>query len=220
MQYRGCSADGAIILTVVALSLLALLLVSGQAYFSGVTLQELLAQKSREITELLDKILAGEGGAAKGLPLLGLSRAELQGLLQSLLPALMITNTGIVAWINVILARQVTVLLGGERPEPPLYYWSPPEWLIFVLLGSGFLLLIPVSGLRLISLNLLLVLALIYFCQGMAVVAAWFNRLRLPRFLRLVGYALLFLNPLFILIITLGLMDLWLDFRRLRQSEA
>ena len=73
---------------------------------------------------------------------------------------------------------------------------------------------------RVISLNLLLVLGVLYFCQGVAVVSAWFNRLGLPRILRVIGYPLMFLNPLFFLIITLGVLDLWLDFRRLHQQPG
>jgi len=87
------------------------------------------------------------------------------------------------------------------------------------LLGAGFLLLAPVTGARFIGLNLLLVVAVIYFCQGVAVVATWFHRLGLPRVLRMIGYPLLFLHPFFFVIITLGLLDLWLDFRRLHQPK-
>jgi hypothetical protein len=51
------------------------------------------------------------------------------------------------------------------------------------------------------------------------VVATWFHRLGLPRALRMIGYPLMFLNPVFFVIITLGLMDLWLDFRRLHRPK-
>jgi uncharacterized protein YybS (DUF2232 family) len=80
------------------------------------------------------------------------------------------------------------------------------------------MMFLPIASMRVISLNLLLVLGVLYFCQGVAVVAAWFNRLGLPRILRVIGYPLMFLNPLFFLIITLGVLDLWFDFRRLHQQ--
>ena len=86
-----------------------------------------------------------------------------------------------------------------------------------MFLAAGFLLLVPVTLVRLVSMNLLVVFGLLYFCQGAAVVASWFQRFRLPRLLRLIGYPLMFLHPLFFLVITLGLMDVWLDFRRLHQ---
>ena len=85
--------------------------------------------------------------------------------------------------------------------------------------GYEFLVLVPVTGARFFGLNLLMVVAVLYFCQGVAVVATWFHRLGLPRLLRMIGYPLLFLNPFFFVIITLGLMDLWLDFRRLHQPK-
>jgi uncharacterized protein YybS (DUF2232 family) len=217
LESRGWSADRAIIFTVVGLTLLSLLWLSGQAYFSGMTPTEIFSQKTQEVTEMLSKVLAGAGDPPAGVKVLGVSLEEIQALIRSLLPALVITNTGMVAWINVILARQLLVLFNWGKPEPPLYYWSTPEWLIFLVLAAGFLLLVPVSLVRLVSMNLLVVLALLYFCQGVAVLTAWFQRFRLPLFLRCIGYPLMFLHPLFFLVITLGLLDLWLDFRRLHQ---
>jgi uncharacterized protein YybS (DUF2232 family) len=215
---RGMPPQRAIILTVAVLTLTLLLFLAGQALLSGMTPQAFLAQKSGEIMETLSKVMGG-GGGSSGLLLPDLDQAEVETLVQRLLPGLIVANTGLVAWINVILARQLAFRLGWGEPKPPLFYWSTPEWLIFVVLGGGFLLLVPLKVVRFFSLNLLIVLGLLYFCQGVAVVAAWFHRWGLPRFFRLVGYALLFLNPLFFLIVTVGLMDLWLDFRRLHQPK-
>jgi len=218
LKQRGVPPPRAIILTVAALSVTALLFLLGQAFFLGVSPLALVAQKSSEIMAMVQQVLGEAGGGSSPL-LPGVSQADLEAILQRLLPGLVVANTGLVAWLNVILARQIAFFLGWGKPEPPLFYWATPEWLIFVVLGTGFLLLIPVTQVRTLSLNLLLVLALLYFCQGVAVVAAWFHRLSLPRFLRVIGYPLLFLNPFFFLIITLGLMDLWLDFRRLHRPR-
>ena len=219
MQHRGVNGARAIIFTVLALNGLALLLLLGQAFYQGVSPQVLLAQKGAEIMASVHQVLGK--GAAAGAPLIpGVPQAEVEALLQRLLPGLVVANTGLVAWINVILARQLAFMATGQQPDPPLYHWALPEWLIFVALGAGFLLFLPVAGVRYLSLNLLLILVVLYFSQGVAVVANWFIRLRLPRPLRVVGYVLMFLNPLFFLIITLGLLDLWLDFRRLHQQTG
>jgi hypothetical protein len=216
-QNRGLTPSRAIIYTVVALNLLGLLYLVGEAYLSGTTLPALLAQKSQELVGLLNKVFGGAEGS-QGLRFMD-PPADWQELVVRVLPGLVIINTGLMALINVILSRQLAFILGWGRPEPPLFFWSVPEWLIFVVLGSGFLLLVPVKWLRLVCLNFIMVLGLLYFCQGVAVIAAWFHRLRLPRFLRLMGYPLMFLHPLFLVIITLGLMDLWIDFRRLNQPK-
>ncbi len=216
LQARGLAAPQAIFTALAILVLVALLFLLGEAFWQGLTPQAVLARKGQEIMGTVRQVL-GEAGSSPLIP--GVAQADVEALMVRLLPGLIITNMGLVAWINVILARQITPALGGRPLGKPLYYWATPEWLIFVLLGGGFLLLVPVQAVRLFSLNLLMVVAVLYFCQGVAIVATWFHRLGLPRFLRVIGYPLLFLNPFFFVIITLGLIDLWLDFRRLHQPK-
>ena len=219
LQCRGVAAPQAIMLTVAALTVGALLVFLGQAVYLGMAPHDLLAQKSAEVMDSVRKVLGNTAGGAAGPLVPGVAPAQMEALLQRLLPGLLVTNMALVAWLNVVLSRQLIFLLGWGEADPPLYHWAAPEWLIFVLLGAGFLLLVPVAGARFFGLNLLMVVAVLYFCQGVAVVATWFHRLGLPRLLRMIGYPLLFLNPFFFLIITLGLMDLWLDFRRLHQPK-
>jgi uncharacterized protein YybS (DUF2232 family) len=218
LQLRGLSTPRAIIYTVVILGLIALLLVVGQAMVSGRTLQAVLAEKSAELMATVRQMLGEDSTSSLLMP--GISQADVEGMIRKLLPGLLVTNTGLVAWLNVILARQAGLMMGQGEPEVPLFFWAVPEWLIFGILGSGFLLLVPVAAVRLIAVNLLMILAVIYFFQGVAVVAAWFHRLGLPRFLRMIGYPVLFLNPFFFVIVTLGILDLWLDFRRLHQPKG
>lgn len=214
---RGMAPARAIILTVLALNLLALVYLAGEAVYLKLSPSELLAQRAREVMEIVKQFL--EGGGSSALPMGG-APAELEGLVQGLLPGLVVANMGLVALINVVLVRQVAFGLGWAEPDSrPLYHWAVPEWFIFLALAAGFLLLVPVKGVRLLSSNLLIVLGLLYFCQGMAVVCAWFLRFSLPRVFRLLGYLLLFINPLVFMVIILGLMDLWFDFRRLHQPE-
>ncbi|MEW6657800.1 MAG: DUF2232 domain-containing protein [Thermodesulfobacteriota bacterium] len=217
LESRGYSADRAIIITVVALAALGVVFLSGQAYLAGMTPREMLSRKTLEITGMLTGVFSN-GDTASRLEVLGVPLEKLKHLIQYLLPALVITNTGLVAWINVLLGRQVLVLLDWGKPEPPLNHWSTPEWLIFMVLAAGFLLLVPVSLVRLVSANVLVVLALFYFCQGVAVIATWLLRYRVPRPFRCCGYLIMFMHPLFLLAIIIGLADIWIDFRRLHQA--
>jgi uncharacterized protein YybS (DUF2232 family) len=219
LQCRKVGAPQAIMLTVAALSVGALLIFLGQAFFQGISPHDLLAQKSAEVMETVRKVLGDPAGGASSPLVPGVAPAQAEAMLQLLLPGLLVTNMALVAWLNVVMSRQLIFSLGWGEADPPLYYWAAPEWLIFLLLGAGFLLLVPVTGARFFGLNLIMVVAVLYFCQGVAVVATWFHRLGLPRLLRIIGYPLLFLNPFFFVIITLGLMDLWLDFRRLHKPK-
>jgi uncharacterized protein YybS (DUF2232 family) len=139
-----------------------------------------------------------------------------------ILPALMVVNIGCVAWFNLVVARRLGGAFGWPPSEPRLCQWRNPEWLIFGFLAAGFSLLAPLPGVRLVGLNLTLIIGFLYFCQGVAVVAAMFQRYKVPLGLRGLGYLLMFINPMLLVIALVGLIDLWLDFRqfpRPRESE-
>lgn len=219
LRQRGYPAGQAIVLTVAAISLIALLFLVGQSLLSGLTLLELLQKKAGETARTLNKVFAETGVDSDTLMLPGFPQLDWETLVARIFPALFVINAAFVAWLNMVAARFLAQALNWQEPGVPLSEWSNPEWLIFVFLMAGFMLLIPLKSLRLIGLNLLLVVGFLYFCQGIAVVAAMFHRFQVPLFVRLLGYPLLFMNPLFFMVIILGLMDLWLDFRRLHQPR-
>jgi uncharacterized protein YybS (DUF2232 family) len=56
----------------------------------------------------------------------------------------------------------------------------------------------------------------VYFFQGIAIVAFFFNKKRVPRAIRWGLYTLMTLQPLVLLmVICLGFFDMWLNVRRL-----
>jgi uncharacterized protein YybS (DUF2232 family) len=80
------------------------------------------------------------------------------------------------------------------------------------------MVLFPVEGIAIAGMNLLILCGLIYLFQGLAIVAFFFRRKRVPVFFQWLFYALLFV-PLYMLvmlviIIALGLFDMWVDFRK------
>ncbi|MDI6854915.1 MAG: DUF2232 domain-containing protein [Deltaproteobacteria bacterium] len=218
-RQRGYPAGQVIVFTVAAVSLIALIFLVGQSLLSGLTLLELLQKKAGETARTLNKVFAETGVDGGTLMLPGFSQLDWGTLVARIFPALFVINAAFVAWLNMVTAKFLAHTLNWKEPGLPLAEWANPEWLIFVLLMAGFMLLVPLKGLRLVSLNILLVVGFLYFCQGVAVVAAMFHRFQVPLFLRLMGYPLLFINPLFFMVIILGLMDLWLDFRRLHQPR-
>lgn len=201
-----------------------LVLVSGgflllQGWLSGTGALGLLRQKAEAVAAVLTQVAAEAGLENPGFPLPGPGRPEWATLILKILPALWVINTTLVAWLNLVLVRGWALARGEMELEPPLYQWGAPEWLIFPFLAAGFLLLAPVPAVRLVAVNLLLVLGLIYFFQGLAVMAALYERFHLPGFLRLLGFLIAFMNPVFLVVTLVGLLDLWLDFRKLNQPR-
>ncbi len=212
--------DGSAIMgAVVFLGFLSLVVFLGQAFLQGLGPMGLWEKTSQELAEALTKMMGEAGVGMADLRLMGLPKLEIQHLLIQVLPALVLINLALVAWVNVLVVQKLGSIWGWENLGEPLSLWASPEWLVFFLVAAGFSLLAPFPWVRQVGLNLVLMLGFVYFCQGMAVISALLQRFNLPWVLRTLVYILAFMNPLLIVVMILGLTDLWLDFRRLQPSQ-
>ena len=107
--------------------------------------------------------------------------------------------------------------LFGELPK-----WSTPEWLIWVLLAAGFAFqgfkyLIPIKPIETIALDAFLCVAMVYFCQGLAIMSFYFRMLGMPAVARVAIYVITCVQPVLAVLVCLaGVLDMWVDFRRLK----
>lgn len=107
-------------------------------------------------------------------------------------------------------------------PDPkPVLFWSPPDKTVFAAIIGGGMSLLPTAAIRALGLNILFVTGTLYTFSGFCILQHFFTRSRLPFFVRWTGYILLLLQPFLILIVMfLGLFDLWFDFRKIRPQKA
>ena len=124
----------------------------------------------------------------------------------------------LLAWTNLLLARRWSPAWQKGRP---LYLWKAPERLVWLLIVAGGLLALGQGFWFWVGANLLVVLSLIYFFQGLAVLAFWLDTKNAPRPLRVVIYLLVALEVFMIVLVALaGLFDLWFNFRRLESKPS
>ena len=99
--------------------------------------------------------------------------------------------------------------------------WKCPEPLVWALIACGFAFFVPANEVvTIVALNVLLVTGVCYFVQGLAIVAFFFHKNNVPRFLRSATYILIIFQQIFTLLVAaLGLFDLWGDFRRLKKND-
>jgi uncharacterized protein YybS (DUF2232 family) len=108
--------------------------------------------------------------------------------------------------------QQLSYALFGD-----LVRWSAPEWLIWGLIATGFGMLAPITAVSDFALNAFLCFALVYFCQGLAIMAFYFQALSVPGIVRAVIYFIAIVQPVVSLVVCLaGVFDMWIDFRRLK----
>jgi uncharacterized protein YybS (DUF2232 family) len=130
-------------------------------------------------------------------------------------------STLFVTWVNLLMTRSLVRFRGLKIPDfGNLNQWKSPEILVWVVIAGGVLLLIPVKSLKIIGLNIVLGLIMIYFIQGISIVSFYFNKRKFPRILRGVLYGLIGVQQVFsMLVIGLGFFDLWIDFRKINKNE-
>jgi len=160
-------------------------------------------------------------GADERINVLAQSMEGVLYILLRILPAVAIVSTLFVVWSNLLLARP---LLKSRRLHCPefgsLNQWKAPESLVWVAIASGVLLLTPQKGLKILGVNGLIIMMMIYFFQGIAIVAYYFEKKGFPRLVRILFYSLIAAQQLvFLLVVGVGFFDLWVDFRRLKQRS-
>ncbi len=148
---------------------------------------------------------------------------SMEGILYVMLritPAIAIVATLFVVWSNLLLARPLLRSRDLFCPDfGTLNEWKAPEPLVWLVILSGVLILMPNQGLRLLGINGLIIMMMIYFFQGIAIVSFYFEKKQFPKLLRGVLYGLIALQQLvLLLVIAAGFLDMWIDFRRMKKG--
>jgi len=139
-----------------------------------------------------------------------------------LLPGLLFVSLCLVVLLNIL-------FLWRRFPDRRTHWlsvatfreWKCPEQLVWALIACGFAFFVPANEVvTIVAVNVLLVTGVCYFIQGLAIVAFFFHKNNVPRFLRSATYILIVFQQIFTLLVAaLGLFDLWGDFRRLKKNN-
>ena len=175
--------------------------------------------KNLELTMVLYQSM---GMSEENIHLIDRFLADIQPLIVQIIPAMVTASTLFVAWTNILIARPVLKRRSLSYPDfGPLNMWKAPEYLVWGVIGCGLALFLPEPTIKTIGQNGLLILMTVYFFQGIAIVSFYFEKKRLPRFIRFFLYTLIAVQHLILLaVIGLGFFDMWVNFRRLGKPTA
>lgn len=192
----------------------------GYSTVSGINLQQLI---STEISNSLKQaVTLYEKGGVSGeeLELIKHSMATAADLLQRLYPALVTAMLIVIAGCNLVLVKKTTAKTALNLAIGDFSTFRNPDLLIWVMIATGFALLLPVSPITTPALNILLIITLLYFFQGMAVVSSLITKHSVSAIMRILLYGILIIQPyLLALVAGIGLFDLWVDFRTPKKQE-
>jgi uncharacterized protein YybS (DUF2232 family) len=160
-------------------------------------------------------------GSYEQTELLRKNAADITRFLTNLLPALVLAGTTFFVWLNVLLGRFLFQRHGMWYPDfEDLSRWKIPDKIVWFLIVSGILVLLPVRVIRIVGLNILIILLFFYLFQGLSIINFYFNKKNMPMFIRVFCYVLIFVQQFFLLLVVgLGLIDVWADFRKLEKAK-
>lgn len=163
--------------------------------------------------------LAEEGGGVASVEqLLGAVRQ----VVARTYPVLLFVNLAVINLVNLQLLRPLLVATGQRRPGPPFpRRWRLPDRLGWGVVAGAVALRTGIGPLQVVGANLLFLLLFLFTLQGFGLLSHLLHRARVPVLLRGLLYALLLVSiQLYPLIAVAGLVEGWLDVRRLRRGTG
>ncbi|MEA3468187.1 MAG: DUF2232 domain-containing protein [Thermodesulfobacteriota bacterium] len=136
------------------------------------------------------------------------------------MPGVLTCITLLITWFSMVIGNRMLHKNTGSGPWPEYKFWTLPEKLVWALIISAILVVLPMEPGRAIGLNVLMTTGLLYCFQGTAIMLFYFSKWRVPLFLRILIYVLLFFQTFGVILLgILGVADVWTDLRRLKNTE-
>lgn len=125
------------------------------------------------------------------------------------LPAIMVASWVLMMTVNGSLAQGLLVRFGrNARPSPDMAKLELPGWVLYAVVVASVLALIGSGNIAFVGRNLLMILALPFFFQGLAVIHAMARRTKAATFALVITYMLLlFVFWSAMVVVALGLVE-------------
>ena len=203
---------------------LMLLLGAAILFFIGLSmrmgpLELILSYFQNNLTETIKAYEKMGMDQEKVLQLQEFSKA-LTNIIIKIYPSIVIIGTGCVVWVNVIVSRPLFRMGSLKYPDfGPMDQWQAPEFMVWGVIAAGFSLFLPSSGIKLLGINSLIVMSIIYAFHGLSIVIFFLNKYTVPRWIRFGIYFLIFFQQIFLLVLAIaGFFDQWIDFRKIHKT--
>ncbi len=146
----------------------------------------------------------------------------LTNIIAKVYPALVIIGTGFVVWVNIVMSRPLFRIGNLKYPDlGPMDQWRAPELLVWGLIAAGFSLFLSASGIKLVTVNALIVMLVIYVFHGLSIILFFLNKYHVPPWIRFGVYLLIIFQQLFLIGLALaGVFDQWIDFRKIHSKRT
>lgn len=203
---------GAIVLGSCWMILLAL-----QTMLTGINpITDFIGALNHDIEEALNYYRQSSSVAPETMLLFEESFAQMRIIFPKILPALLISLVLVINWFTMIIGNRMVTRYTDYRPWSGHQYWRLPDKMIWLFIVSVLITILPVSSLRIVGINMLICMSLIYLFQGFSVLSYFLHKWNIPQLMRYFIYAMMLFQSFgTVLLLIGGIADVWLDIRRL-----
>jgi uncharacterized protein YybS (DUF2232 family) len=161
------------------------------------------------------------GGASDQIELLKRHSEQIARVFFGLFPSILSVGTLFFVWFNIMAGKVLFVKNEMWYPNfGDLSRWKLRDRYVWLVIIPGLLVLLPVGEVKIVGLNVLIIMLFLYLFQGLSIINFYFNTKQVPTFIRAIGYFLIFAQQfVLLLVVGLGLIDVWVDFRKLQKAE-
>ncbi len=180
-------------------------------------LESLLQKEAAVFVQDLEK----SGETPENIQAIRAAIDEMAPVLASIFPAFILVSSLVGALINFLAVRFLWLKFYSRKyfEGVDVVRWKFPDPLVWLLIGSVGALIVGEGLLRTAGLNLTIILLVLYVFQGLAVMVHFLTAKAFPKWVWVVVFALILFQPIFMgLVMGVGLFDIWVDFRKIRNG--
>jgi len=217
---RGNGAAKSIAFTVAINLLVIAVLAISYVLLQGVDINSLVLKGINNAFIQTETYYSKSGLAGDELEVLRTGLKQAADIVGKAYPSLLTVTLVAIAGVNLLLLKKTIHRLPRRILIGDFGTFKNPDKLVWVLIVSGFALLVNNELVARSALNVLIVLISLYFVQGLSIVTHFLKRFQVPRFIAYIFFAVLVVQPyLTVVVAAAGLFDLWCDFRTPKKQE-
>lgn len=178
---------------------------------------QLLKTLDEGMNEALVFYRQSESVSADTLLMLETTLFQMKEIVPLILPAILGSMVLILVWFTMVIGNLLLVRAGCPSPWSSYMFWQLPEKLIWLIIITGALALIPIHICRVVGINTLILVSIVYCFQGLAIAVFFMSKWNVPVLFRSFFYVMIIFQSLgTVMLLVAGIADNWFDFRKLK----
>lgn len=185
------------------------------------TYGQLVATLDEGVSEALEYYRQSDTISADSLVMLEATLYQMKIIIPMIMPAILGSLILFITWFTMVMGNMMVLRTCGTGPWQSYRFWHLPEKLIWLAILLGFFAIIPSPLVRGVGINSIILLSIVYCFQGFAITVFFMNKWNIPLLLRSFIYVMIVFQSFgTIILLFLGITDIWIDFRKLKPKAA